>query len=39
MAAPAGFKAGGALRSKALACQGREAETAREILFGRRAPK
>jgi glutathione S-transferase/GST-like protein len=34
-----GFKVGEALRSNTLASQGREAEKAREILFGQRAPK
>lgn len=34
-----GFKVGEALRNNALASQGREAEKAREILFGQRAPK
>jgi GST-like protein len=34
-----GFKVGEALRSNTLSNQGREAEKAREVLFGQRAPK
>jgi len=38
-AVQAGFKLGEALRSNTLASQGREAEKAREVVFGQRAPK
>ena len=34
-----GFKVGEALRNVTLASQGREAEKAREVLFGQRALK